>query len=532
VVLAIALAAVAFGGLERWWISSHTIGTLTSDGAVIGLMALHLLHHGQLPAYMWGQSYGGSLEMDLTAVVFALAGVGTSQLIATTAITSAVAAVCMWRAARHLVGERAALIGALALWVWPALFTWRSLKPGGTYIVGLAVAWIAVGWLVRIRKGDDRTVALAAAGIFCGLAFWSSPMTLQLLIPTLLWSFVALKALGRRFGWIVAGSVLGAMPALVFGATHHFSNLFPPGNGHIYDFVGDRFVQFFEYEMPIAASLRVEGSLHWVLGDVGIALAFALAIGFVVLVRATRRGRAPRCVLPVLALLILPVLYTFNSLADHVGQGRYVLLGSTMGAVLVGVGLDNASKVLVGLVERRRGVLGARGTVRRGLSPLLVWGVGLALLAALGATAVVGEPGNQLAEFPVQGVPMPANDLALRALVREHHVHDAFAGYWIAYRLMFELDESIDVTPLSTGRFPQIRDAVRASPDPAYLFMAASPAPRRLIAWCAAHHIAVSVWRGGRFMVVEPHDRVLPHELPYRVLSVTGPPHPVNALGG
>jgi hypothetical protein len=82
------LAAVLVGAIQRWWVAGHAIGTLTSDGAVIGLMALRLLHHGQLTAYMWGQSYGGSLEAVLTAAVFAVAGAGTSQLLATTALSS------------------------------------------------------------------------------------------------------------------------------------------------------------------------------------------------------------------------------------------------------------------------------------------------------------------------------------------------------------------------------------------------------------------------------------------------------------
>ena len=74
------------GGLERLWVGTHSLGTLTSDGSVIGLMALDLIHHGQLPAYFWGQSYGGSIEAVLTAVVFTVAGVGKAQLLATTAL--------------------------------------------------------------------------------------------------------------------------------------------------------------------------------------------------------------------------------------------------------------------------------------------------------------------------------------------------------------------------------------------------------------------------------------------------------------
>ncbi len=95
---AVVLAVVLIGATERWWVAAHPIGTLTSDGAVIGLMALWLLHHGQLTAYMWGQSYGGSPEAVLTAAVFAVAGAGTSQLLATTALSSGLCAFALWRA--------------------------------------------------------------------------------------------------------------------------------------------------------------------------------------------------------------------------------------------------------------------------------------------------------------------------------------------------------------------------------------------------------------------------------------------------
>jgi hypothetical protein len=100
---AVVLAVVLIGAIQRWWVAAHPIGTLTSDGAAIGLMALQLLHHGQLTAYMWGQSYGGSLEAVLTAAVFAVAGAGTSQLLATTALSSALCAFALWRVGRRLV---------------------------------------------------------------------------------------------------------------------------------------------------------------------------------------------------------------------------------------------------------------------------------------------------------------------------------------------------------------------------------------------------------------------------------------------
>jgi 4-amino-4-deoxy-L-arabinose transferase-like glycosyltransferase len=511
---ALAALAVALGGFERWWLSAHTIGTLTSDGAVIGLMALHFIHHGQLPAYMWGQSYGGSLEMLATAGVFTVAGVGTSQLLATTAITSFLAAFAMWRAARRLVGDPAALLGALALWVWPALFTWRSIKPGGSYLVGLALAWCAIGYLIRLKQGERTTYVLVAAGIACGLAFWTSPMSLQLLAPALLWSFGALRALGRRFVLIIGGAVLGAMPAIVYGATHAFANLSPPNSNHVYDGFFTRIVQFFCQELPIATSLRVEGSLAWVGGVFGVVCTFAVAASLVAVGVAVLRHRAPRCELPMLALGLLPILYALNTLADHQGQGRYVLLGSTMGMVLVGVGLDNLGRWLGGAV---------RGRARSGVRPVVTWTVGLGLLASLGVAAMNDQPGARLADFPVGGLPMPPTDTALRELVADQHVHDAFAGYWMAYRLMFETEEHVAVTPISLGRFPPIRDAVLNSPRPAWLFLTASPVRTNFQHWLMAHDIAFKVSSQGVFSVVQPSIRVVPAELPRSIFGKLGP---------
>jgi hypothetical protein len=512
--VALAVVVIALGGYERWWMSAHTIGTLTSDGSVIGLMALHLLHHGQFPAYMWGQSYGGSLEMLATAGLFFVFGVGTSQLIATTALTSFLAALAMWRASRRFVGEPAALLGALALWAWPVLFTWRSIKPGGSYVVGLALAWCAVGYLVRIKRGETSRYVLVAAGVACGLAFWTSPMTLQLLVPALLWSFGALRALGRRFAELLGGAIVGGAPAIYYGATHALANLSPPNGNHVYVGLGNRFVQFFTDELPIAASLRVEGSLAWVGGAFGIVATVLLGVGLLALVVAVLRHRAPRCELPVLALVLLPVLYTLNPLANHVGQGRYVLLGSTMGAVLVGVGLDNLGGVV------RRAVRTERTTRRElGVARLATSCAGVALLAGLGVAAMGDQPGARLSEFPVGGVPMPPNDAAIRSLVASHHVHDAFTGYWMAYRLMFETDEHVVVTPISLGRYPPIRAAVWSSPHPAYLFLTLSPTMHRFVAWCESHHVTVAVSSSGAFTLVEPATRVVPSDLPRDVLG-------------
>ena len=440
---AVVLAVVLVGAIERWWVAAHPIGTLTSDGAVIGLMALRLLHHGQLTAYMWGQSYGGSLEAVLTAAVFAVAGAGTSQLLATTALSSGLCAFALWRAGRHIVGEPAAQLGALAFWVWPASFLWRSLKPGGTYMIGLAITLCAVGALARIRQGDDGWRRCGTAGLWCGLALWSSPMSFELLIPAALWLTPAVRRLGRRLLVTAAAAIAGGAPILVSGATHDWSNLHMPGHGDdlLTGFPG-RLRQFFPIEAPISMGVRVEGTFAWVGGPFGQILAGAGAAALLAVGYAVITGRAPRCGLPVLSLALLPVLYALNSLADTPGQGRYALFAVPMAALLAGTGLERAAAI----------VQHHRGSPR----PWLVWTAGLALVCTLGTAGLRDEPGRALVAFPAPDVTMPVDDSALLALLAAHDVTDAYAPYWIAYRVMFETGthggDPLRLRPLSSYR--------------------------------------------------------------------------------
>ncbi|HTU76727.1 MAG TPA: hypothetical protein VMG38_24695 [Trebonia sp.] len=513
----VVLALILAGGLQRWWAAAHAIGTLSSDGAVIGLMALRLLHHGQLTAYMWGQSYGGSLEAVAAAAAFAVSGAGTSQLLATTALSSGLCALALWWAGRPIVGERAAQLGALMFWVWPASFLWRSIKPGGTYMIGLAIALCAVGALARIRRGQASWDWCALAGALCGLALWSSPMSLELLVPTGLWLVPALRRAGWRALALAGGAITGGLPLLVFGATHDWTNLHMPGyNADLLTGVLSRLRQFFPVEAPIAMGVRVEGSLAWVGGYLGMVLAVAAAVALLGVARAVLAGRAPRCVLPVLTLAALPALYALNPLADNIGQGRYALFAVPMAALLLGLGCEQA-----GLLAQRRAAARARPgqpqslTLRHQLVPRLAWTAGLALACALGSAGLAEEPGRVLTAYPAPDVPMPASDSALRTLLADHDITHAYAPYWMAYRITFETGGRTLATPYDFDRYPPIAGAVQASPHPAYLFVSASGTVSSFEAWCRGHGLRYQAWHLGAFTVVQPAASVRPAAVPH-----------------
>jgi len=486
-------AAILAGALQRWWVAIHPIGTLSSDGSVIGLMALRILHHGQFTAFMWGQSYGGSLEAILTAVVFLFAGAGTSQLVATTALTSALCVIALWRAGRLIVGERAAVIAALAFWVWPATFIWRSLKPGGTYMVGLALALLAVGALAKLKKGDQSWRGAALAGLWCGLAVWSSPMALELLVPAALWCLPELLRLRWKLAAAAAGGIVGWFPSLVFGMTHDWTNLHMPG-GDLLSGFPSRVGQFFTTEGPIVMGVREEGSLAWLGGPAGEVLAWLGVAALLVTAAAVVTKRAPRCRLPMLAIALLPILYGLIPLADHTGQGRYAEFAIPMGALLIGVGLDRTVR--------------ARLTVTFGLT----------LACALGTVGLLAEPGRQLVAFRAPDVAMPVNDSGLLHLLADHDITDGYGNYWIAYRVTFETGGRVTVTSPDYDRYPPMAQQVNASPDPAYLFVSASQTTAAFEAWCREHAIAYQAWSDGGFTVVRPTTKVTASMVPAAIL--------------
>jgi hypothetical protein len=121
--------------------------------------------------------------------------------------------------------------------------------------------------------------------------------------------------------------------------------------------------------------------------------------------------------------------------------------------------------------------------------------------------------------FPAPDVAMPVSDDGLLHLLAAHRITDAYANYWIAYRVTFETGGQTAVTPDDFDRYPPMARQVAGSPDPAYLFVSASRTTAAFEAWCRAHAIAYQAWSDGGFTVVRPAAKVTPGMVPAVVLS-------------
>src|SRR3989442_9217202 len=100
---------------------------VTSDEAIIGLMAKHVLEGRHFPFYFYGISYNASCawEAYLAVIPFSIAGVGVVALKIPTVLLSLVCLALFYVMAKRIYSIRIATLSALVLALWPGLLNWH-----------------------------------------------------------------------------------------------------------------------------------------------------------------------------------------------------------------------------------------------------------------------------------------------------------------------------------------------------------------------------------------------------------------------
>lgn len=508
---AIGVALVA-GLAVRIWILRHPLGSLDSDEAVIGLMA-DRIRHGHLVAFFWGQSYGAPVEAFLAAPLLAAFKGSVLALKAVPMGLSAAAAVLTWRIGRLLASPAAGRWAGALFWLWPPAFVYWSTKTA-VYWGSLVLALLAVWLLCRLAAADrppatkvgtevetkvearvearPRRLALeyAALGLAVGLAWWANPQTLYLIAPAAIWCSATLV---RRWAYLpatAAGALVGAAPWLRSNLIHRWASLhFAPQPAVAGGYWG-RLHGFFRLALPETLSLRASYSGDWVLGAVGklayVVLLAAFGIWLAVTLKhsfqpgATGLARAP--LLVALVAVAYPFLFAASPFSWYVDFPRYLLF------------LAPAVAILLGLAAARS----------------WLWLPVVAIAGLLTVTGVGVLNASGLARPHAPDARVPANLAALQGLLSRYRIHDAYADYWLAYRTTFQTGETTLVDPTFVVRDPVIDAEVRASPDPAYLFVSASQTLGRFEQACQRLGIPVAIHSRGRFTVVLPGRKLLP----------------------
>ena len=130
-------------------------------------MARHVLH-GEVSAFFWGQSYGGTQEVFPVAALFWVFGTHLFLMRIVPIACSVVAGIIVWRIARRELGELQGIVAGLLLWIWPVYAVWKIEVWSGFYGGGLIYASLVLLLTLRLDRAQTRLDS-ALMGLVVGL---------------------------------------------------------------------------------------------------------------------------------------------------------------------------------------------------------------------------------------------------------------------------------------------------------------------------------------------------------------------------
>lgn len=467
-VAALVVTAAGLGVVLRVAVYGSILGGTNSDEAVLGLMARHALH-GQFTTFLWGTPYGGPQEALLAAPLFAIFGSSLLALRAVSMALDAAAALLLWRVGRRTIGKRPGIVAAALFWIWPPHVLFLLVHEIGFYA---SDAFYCSLILLLVLRAHERPSALRVGlvGLVCGLAVWETTQIVPIALPAVVWLAWRQPRALRRAWAAVPLALVGALPFLVWTFTHHFASLHPGGGApSSYWF---RLRVFFSPLLPMALGLRLPGSLHWLVPYLAPFVFVLLLALFAYGAYVSRRRDVS---LLYVVATVFPFLLMISPRTFYTGNPQYL---STLMPV--------AALLLAQL---------ARSYARAGLLLL----AGFAITAASLHDFDVRARGNH--SDPSR---TPKDIAPLIATLDRLHVRDAFADYWIAYRIDFDSREHIvavenkfygltvhDGTPAPTHdpfvRSKAYDQSVRRARNPGYVFFRRHLPDKRLLATLTAH---------------------------------------------
>lgn len=443
-----ATGAVVVAVVVRFLYLLTPAGGLDADEGVTGIMARRMAAGDDLYTFFLGQDYNGSIEQIPQALLFA-AGLPTTPLVLRIP-QLLMAGAAAW--VLFLVGRRVLASdwhAALAAWLFalgPYFLIWKGARSFGSYSAELLVVLVAL--LVAAEPRWPMVRRGFVLGVCVGLTYWSSFSGFSVLAPVCLWFLGLMWRDLRTYGAIIAGTLVGGAPVLVWMARYGRVPVPEPGyrpttlaerTGNLFDEIGREFI----------GVAHIDGAPGWPTALGRLTLWALLALVVVAFVHRRRtvwsvlRLRAePRAPLDVV-LLAVPVVvvgYTTSKFAWFTTEPRYLFAAFPVLLLL-----------LAALVPRHR----IWGPVGAGLVLLFVAGPSLTMLVSR-ADDVPGTRDADLEEVV--------------DLLDAEGTTDVYAEYWTAMALEFVADDRLTVgTLIVPERLPEERLAVDAADDPVWV---------------------------------------------------------------
>jgi len=455
----------------RAWIFTSPLGRVDGDEAVVGLMAM-AFRHGHTTSMFWGQNYGGTIEPALSGIAFLVTGRSTWGLKLVPVGLAGVAAFMLWRVARRVLDERAALFAGVMALVYPPFFLWWSTKARGFYWASLVLILVALLFSLRLVENFTRRDA-AIFGLIVGVCWWTSPQSIFFLVPLGAWLVVRTRHHWRSWWPALPAALLGAAPWWWWNAHHGWKSLVLRGS-IVQSTYFSRLHVLFTQTLPEMLAFRAPYTHAWRLGVVGIAMYAAVLVAFIAFtVVVVRMGGARRARWePLLVIMVgFPLVYAIPSATWYTGEPRYLLLLVPVVVILLCAHLT---------------------TVRRQLFAL-----GIVLILAVSTLSMIGGAHTGSANREAH----PSAVTRLIAALHARHIRTAYANYWTAYPVTFESGRSILITPSGKVRDRSIERAVERAPKSTFVVGRDSDAERRLRAEIGRLRVGYTRAAVGRFAI-------------------------------
>jgi hypothetical protein len=324
------LLAVAF--LFRLpFVMRGAASAVTADGALSGIVALHIRDGLERLVFVPHVPYSGSLKSHLAALLAFVMDPARAFALSSV-LFFLVFLAGLYRLAVLASGPRTALFATLYAALGPAFLARYSLSNDGNYVEVLALGtwalWITARWVTQ--EAARPTLALAA-GLLLGLGFWChilavihlAAVGLVMLVYGRLRAWTSWLRLG--FGW-----ALGYVPGLLWNAGNHWGSFqyLVPGGEAVGDAetvsVGTRLVALVTDYWPVLLGYDTgyPPVLDWIVFAVACA-AGLLAVVAIVLAARKAPASPPHAVLVV--FLVVDVVMAVLALQYVPHNPRYLL---------------------------------------------------------------------------------------------------------------------------------------------------------------------------------------------------------------
>jgi hypothetical protein len=202
--------------------------TTNSDEGTMGLMALHIAYHGELPIFFYGQNYMGVLEAYIGAVLFHIFGPSLFSLRLGLVFLFDLFLLAMYLLIRLLYTEKLALATIFLLCFGSIETFTRQLKAVGgaleTLLFG-SLTLLLASWLVISYNHNDlpvnrkrRVFAYGGLGCVMGLGLWSHMLVLPFVVMALLLLilFNHRELLTPAVLLLSLGFIIGILPLILY----------------------------------------------------------------------------------------------------------------------------------------------------------------------------------------------------------------------------------------------------------------------------------------------------------------------------